>query len=233
MLTANAAKLVEKEYRKRHPRKGVPLWLAILLVPLWLCVGAFAALSLKALFCQSSHEYQEMALAAGLLVGIFLFCFIPLQPIYVIGHELTHWLAAKIIFHKTGEIKLKWNRGYIEIIEPNGFIALAPYWVPFYFMLSACIVAFVMALWRDVLTARALQGVFLWLGLMYAYHVALTAKALKHGQKDLEYCGKFLSWCIILSMNLVTVFIAFAIANQSPLRALAIPGKIVVDVFHW
>ena len=102
-------------------------------------------------------------LAAGGALGLMLFGVSPLRPLYVIGHELTHWLAAKITFRKTGEIKLKWNQGYIEIIEPNGFIALAPYWVPFYFMLSACIVAFVMALWRDVLTARALQGVFLWL----------------------------------------------------------------------
>lgn len=226
MLTANAVKSVEKQYRKRHVRKGFPWWQVILLVPFWLCVGAFAAMCLKSLLFQSSHDNLEVFLAAGVAFGMLLFSFIPLQPIYVIGHELTHWLAAKITFHKTGKIKLKWNHGCIEIIDPNGFIALAPYWVPFFFLLSACIAAFVMAMWGNRMTMHARQGTACWLGLMYAYHIALTIRALRCGQKDMEYCGKFLSWCIIVSMNLVTAFLAFAVASSDPLNAFAIPWRL-------
>lgn len=232
MLTANAAKLVEKEYRKRHPRKGFPWWAVILCAPVWWCVGAFAACCLLELLFQTSHDSLDAVLAVGFGLGLVLFRYVPLRPIYVIGHELSHWLAAKITFHKTGKIKLKWSEGYIEIIDPNGFIALAPYWIPFYFMLSACIMAFVMAMWGDAVTLRAQQGMFFWLGLTYAYHIALTIRAVRHGQKDFEYCGRFLSWCIIVSMNLVTAFIAFAVANPAPMEALAIPWHLLKNIIR-
>ncbi|GEM_PF-5330976 len=212
MITENAAKLAEKEYRRRHPRMGFPWWAQVFLVPFWLAVSV---VSVWAIWWQLRMCWQTprvIAFAIGFVAGSLLFSVLPLLPMYVFGHEMTHWLAAKATFHKTGKFRMGATKGFIEIPEPTGFIALAPYFVPFYFLLSACVVAFLAVV---LPTAPELLWLIAadWLGMTYAYHLVLSLKALQHGQRDLEFCGKFLSVCIILAGNLVVIAAWLAATN--------------------
>ena len=92
----------------------------------------------------------------------------------------------------------------VEVADPNGAIILAPYCVPLYFLLALGVLAFctlVRPAWAS--DARFLTGGAVALGLCYAYHLALTARALWHGQSDLRHCGAFLSLLFILGCNLL------------------------------
>ena len=204
MLTEKAAKLAEKEYRRRHPRKGFPWWAQVFLVPFWLAVAAAAAYASYLALRQCWNSPRAYAFAFGFCTGGLFFLALPLRKVYVFGHEMTHWLAAKATLHQTGKFQLGPTKGYIEIPEPTGFIALAPYFIPFYFLLTASITAFLAA-------AIPAPPEILWLaaadilGITYAYHAILSIMALSRAQKDLEICGQFLSLCIILAGNLFVI----------------------------
>lgn len=220
MITENAAKLAEKEYRRRHPRMGFPWWALVFLVPFWLAVSVAAGAVIWLQLRNCWQTPRAYAFAIGLVTGSVLFAAFPMLPIYVFGHEMTHWLAAKATFHKTGKFQMGAAKGYMEIPEPTGFIALAPYFIPFYFLLLACVVAF-------LAVALSEAPEMLWLiaadclGMTYAYHLVLSAKAIKRGQKDLEFCGKFLSGCIILAGNLVILAAAAWLFHQAAHQPIA------------
>lgn len=227
MLTEKAAKLAEQEYRKRRPHQGYPWWAQLLLIPLWWCVIFLAGFALWNLPMRFLNTSAGWAFLGGAAFGVMVFPHLPMRAIYVFGHEMTHWLAAKLTFHETGKIHLGMTKGYVEVMGSSGFIALAPYFVPFYFLLSGCLMAFTAQVWRPT-PATFWLGSFGWLGITYAYHVVLTWIALKNGQKDLEYCGKFLSWCIILAGNLIFLFLTLLIASPKPLASL----KSIVEAFQ-
>ncbi len=143
---------------------------------------------------------------AAFAAGLVLFSFLPLKPIYILGHELTHWLTAKLFRRRTGAFHWGLQSGSIAVDAPNGAIILAPYCIPFYFLLALGILAFCTLL-RPAWAAdsRFLMGAAVLLGLCYAYHLALTARALWHGQSDLRHCGVPLSLLFILGFNLLVV----------------------------
>ena len=143
---------------------------------------------------------------AALAAGLVLFGFLPLKPLYVLGHELTHWLAAKLFRRPTGAFHWGLQSGSVAVAAPNGAIILAPYCIPFYFLLALGVLAFC-TLVRPAWAAdtRFQAGAALLLGLCYAYHLALTARALWHGQSDLRHCGVLLSLVFIIGCNLLVV----------------------------
>ena len=51
--------------------------------------------------------------------------------LYVFGHELTHWLTARLFRRRTGAFHVGGDRGYVMVERPNVWITLAPYFVPF------------------------------------------------------------------------------------------------------
>lgn len=119
---------------------------------------------------------------------------------YVLGHELTHALAAWGLGGKVFGMKVAEDGGHVDLSHSNWFIALAPYCIPLY----VCLVAFG---YRVVLWLRPeanLEALFLGLmGVSIAFHLLLTWDALTETtQPDLKAAGGVVfSWSVIAAAN--------------------------------
>ena len=228
MLTAKAARLARRELGRRLPRRGgVPWPWAILGGLFWLGIALWLGASLWRM--PKGHLLWGpwgWCLLGGLGAGMVFFSLCPLRPLYVFGHELTHWLAAKATFHRTGAFRLGLSRGSVEIEGSSGLVALAPYVCPLYLLLLGGVLAFLSLLplsfppWLPLLGAVAL-------GLCLAYHWVLTAMALLRGQKDLEVWGRALSATFILAGNLAVLLAALALASPRPALLWEIPWALL------
>lgn len=123
---------------------------------------------------------------------------------YVLGHELTHALAAWALGANVYGIKVSETGGHVDLSRSNAFIALAPYCVPLYVCLVA--LGYRLALWAR----PGFGGEALFLGLMgaaLAFHLLLTWDALTQAsQPDLKAAGGALfSWSVIAAVNGVVV----------------------------
>ena len=155
--------------------------------------------------------------AAGLLIFIFVNKFIPL---YVFGHELAHWIFAKLFLRETGKFKVGRDGGAVEIKNPNLWISLAPYfyptftvfWVPFWFLFK----------YLDDRYPYSLSIYFVILAITWAYHVAMTAYALKFEQSDIEKYGRPISFTLILFINLFVIFIFLSMFTDNAIVACTI-----------
>lgn len=133
--------------------------------------------------------------------------------LYVFGHELTHWLAAKLYRRRTGRFRVGPGGGSVEVENPNTVILLAPYIVPVYSLALIGIYgiarAFVDPLprWGGVVFCALL-------GATYAFHLVLTVLALKAGQQDLMHFGPIYSLGVILLGNVLLMFIALVVIGR-------------------
>ncbi|MDX6769004.1 MAG: hypothetical protein SF051_05690 [Elusimicrobiota bacterium] len=125
---------------------------------------------------------------------------------YVLGHEMTHALAAWALGGSVYGIKVAEDGGHVDLSHSNAFIALAPYCVPLY--------VFAVALgYRAVLWLRPdFAGEALFLGLMgaaLAFHLLLTWDALTQStQPDLKAAGGVVfSWAVIAAVNGAVVLV--------------------------
>ena len=161
--------------------------------------------------------------AAGLLIFIFINKFI---PVYVFGHELAHWIFAKLFLRETGKFKVGKEGGAVEIKNPNLWIALAPYfyptftvlWIPFWFLFKHF----------DDRYPYSLSIYFVILSITWAYHVAMTAYALKFEQSDLQRYGKPLSLSVIIFVNMTIIFSFLALFTTGIVRGFTILKEISV-----
>lgn len=138
--------------------------------------------------------------------------------LYVFGHELTHFLAAKLFRRRTGKFTVRGSSGSVAVERPNIWISLAPYFIPIYTLLWIGLYG----LWQFSLPT---SPKFVWLvfntgvGVTYSYHVCLTIKALKREQNDLQRYGRLFSISVILLANMLLLFggttIAFSAWQQS------------------
>lgn len=233
MLPAAAKKYAERELRRRlencGPRKGVRWYWAILAgVPLLLlsAVLLYCAFALPHTGALGSVAVRWFC--GGFAAGGVIFSIWRLPGIYVFGHELTHWLAAKCLFHKTGRLQLSWRSGRIEVPEPNTAIILAPYCLPIYFILSAGLTAFITLVWPAAPQLFQLAAA-VWLGLCYSYHIVLTIVALTRAQEDLTYCGIPLSWALILFCNLLFFYVVMVFVSGQWQAGWRLPISCISD----
>lgn len=200
-------------HRRLHP---VAAWTAAVMLFLLSAVLLIAGIFEIAAHIQAGRLSSPWAWFGGaLLAGLLCFCRYPLAPVYVFGHEMTHFLAAKLMGRRTGRVRLSWSNGYVEVPQPNAAIILSPYIFPFYLFLSAGLMGLVcLPLPPTLWPAAWKNGSALWLGLCAAYHIVLTLRALSRTQSDLEHCGRPLSLALILSGNLLAAWCAWWIALQ-------------------
>lgn len=162
------------------------------------------------------------AAGIGLCSGIILFTFVcRLSVMYVIGHEFTHWLAAKFFLRKTGDFRVGTNGGSVAVERPNIWIALAPYFLPVYTLIWIGLYG-LYCFWLSVAGNASLPraGVDLsrlfaaGTGFTYAFHLVMTAHALRREQADLRLYGRLLSLALITCMNMAILFLAVLIAGR-------------------
>ena len=132
--------------------------------------------------------------------------------LYVFGHELTHWLAAKCFFRQTEGFRVSGESGSVAVERPNVWIVLTPYFVPIYTLVWVGLYG-VVRFWHGAMNGHALHVFYAGLGVTYAFHTALTAHALGREQKDLTLYGRFFSLSLILCCNAALLFAALALAG--------------------
>ena len=151
---------------------------------------------------------------AGCLAGLFTFKFLyRFEPIYVFGHELAHWLAAKICGRRTGKLSLGLKSGSVEVEKPNTFILLAPYFFP---TLTVAILPlyFLLPLLKHQQQATV---IFTFLcGSTFAHHLYMNARLImKTKQSDFDKPGHFYSACLLSYINTLIIFTVFIFFTPS------------------
>ena len=123
--------------------------------------------------------------------------------VYVAGHELTHWVVAKLFLRSTGGLRLGKSQGSVQVERPNVWIVLAPYFLPIYMVLWIVLVK-IASYW--IPDRKLFLPLYLGIGVTYAYHVVTTILALSRNQSDLKIYGNVCSACLIILMNIIVLF---------------------------
>ncbi len=147
----------------------------------------------------------------GLAVGFILFAAIsPMMPMYVLGHEFTHWLIAKLFGRRTGRFRVGGDNGSVQVSNPNIWICLGPYFVPIYTLAWVLLWSLLHVWYKPSWFPEAL---FLNIGFSYAFHCVLTVKVLRSGQSDLEHYGHLFSMLLIIAVNLAVLYFVVALLS--------------------
>ena len=145
-------------------------------------------------------------------VGVFLFRWRKFSPVYVFGHEMTHWIVAKLFLKETGKFRVGMTKGSVEIADGNVWITLAPYIVPFYVLLAMGVFGLSQVFLYPSPPWAALAFVIC-AGLGYAYHCVLTVYAIGLSQSDLKVYGEFFSLSLIIAGNVLFLLLVLLLSN--------------------
>ena len=125
--------------------------------------------------------------------------------IYVLGHELTHAIAAKMCLGKVQSLRIDLDGGYVETDADNLFIALSPYFVPFW-----------MCCWMLILWGINLIYPFpqweSWFyagsGFWWSFHLYWTVWVIPREQPDMLENGLMFSLLLIMVLNIAILLAA-------------------------
>lgn len=176
----------------------------ILLLPL--CYSLFLLLvfifkNIK--YFTGSVQYFFIGCLLYLLIHILLY-----KPIklYVIGHELLHAISAYICGANIKKIKFCKNSGSINVDKVNTFIALSPYFFPFYSVVVILFWIIIKVLFRFNLSWEIFM---FFLGFTLMFHLVLTVYAIFLGQQDLQISGWLFSIVLIFIVNCFILIVIF------------------------
>ena len=188
--------------------------LKLILSLVFLFLSWITFLSFQSLDIELKNNHSNLALAGSLSFGLCLFGFIiDLKRTYVFAHEFAHWFFAKLCFRKTGKFNIGKNGGSVEIQNPNLLITLAPYFFPTYTFFWLPSYFFFKYLFRP--TDWNMPIFFTGIGLSFAFHLAMTIKALRQEQSDLKRYGLPLSSTTILLSNLLIIYFSLHLIQLS------------------
>jgi hypothetical protein len=207
-----------------------------------LLLPACAALTLTAwrltrrlsLAPQALTDRTLWAFAAGYALWLAVFVFLP-KPMrtYVLGHELTHALWALMMGARVGGLRVKKTGGEVRTSKTNWFIALAPYFFPFYAMLFLASFFLVHAIWN---LERFMGVLFLLVGLGWSFHVTFTLMMLlTTKQPDVQSQGALFSAVVIYGMNLLAMLLMVAALSHTVTFATLASslGNNLVTAYGW
>lgn len=119
--------------------------------------------------------------------------------VYVVGHELTHALAALMCFGRVVNVSVDIEGGYVDTDKDNLFISLSPYFVPLWMLLwLGCFYVLSWLCPFDSCMAWFYAGFGFW----WAFHVYWTLWVIPREQPDLLENGVVLSFMIIMLANI-------------------------------
>jgi len=151
-----------------------------------------------------THRYFLIGIIAYLIVHAVIF-----KPayLYIFGHELMHVLATWISGGKVTSFRVSSQGGSVGTTKSNFFIALAPYFFPFY----TIVVAVLFFVLKKAFGSELPYNIFLFLiGFTLCFHILLTIDFLKIRQSDLLHAGHFFSICLIYIINILIVGLIFS-----------------------
>lgn len=119
--------------------------------------------------------------------------------VYVLGHELTHAIAAKLCMGKVRKLKIDINGGYVETDADNLFIALSPYFVPLW------MICWLLVLW-GINFVHPFPEWEAWFysggGFWWSFHLYWTLWVIPREQPDMLENGLLFSLLLIMIMNI-------------------------------
>jgi hypothetical protein len=178
---------------------GVLLW------PLAGCLGyALLKIGWQLPWWQGSLLWFAGGFAAYLIVQALFW-----KPLffYVMGHELTHALAALLHGGQVDDLRVSTKGGQVKVNVSNFLVSLAPYFFPLYTAGAALIYVIAAEPYRPWFVAV--------IGFTLAFHFALTLYSLKQHQSDLEEVGWLFAIPFIAAVNvIVTVLVLRLVAPQ-------------------
>lgn len=184
----------------------MPKWakfiIAILLLPV--CVGAGRTLWMVMRACGGA-DLTLVPILAGAACWVVVYLLLP-KPmwLYVLGHELTHALWVWLFGGTVKKFKAAAAGGHVIVDKSNFLIALAPYFFPLYAVLVVAVFAVGHLIWG---WKNLLAWFHLLVGAAYAFHVTLTAQALKTRQSDITSQGHLFSAVVIFLGNILVLLI--------------------------
>ena len=152
---------------------------------------------------------------------------------YVLGHELTHALAAWTSGGKVFAIHVEEKGGHVDLSHSSAFIALAPYCAPFHAVLV--VVGYRLLLWLKP-EAQAEALFLLLMGAALAFHALMTWETLTQvKQPDLAHAGgSVFSFALIgLANGLVVLLLLKALFPESVVLAAALKAAALGAWWFW
>jgi len=137
-----------------------------------------------------------------------------LLPVYVFGHEFTHYIFVLICYGKVSEFQASKDGGYIIANRANILVSLSPYIVPLW-ALAIALIHGVLSLFLDL---SALHSTFFALYVAtWIFNIFWTIWMIPLGQSDLSSNGTFFSLTLIYLSNtlLLSVLLEFTRATPS------------------
>ena len=167
---------------------------AVLLWPLAGCLGyALLKLAWNVPWFTGGNPTWFLAGFASYLVVQALFW----RPLflYVMGHELTHALAAVLHGGQADDLRVSTKGGMVKVNVNNFLVNLAPYFFPIYTAAVALIYVIAADPYKPWLVAL--------IGFTLAFHFALTAYSLKQHQSDITEVGWLFALPFIACINIL------------------------------
>ena len=207
----------------------------LLSIPLYICsiflIHAFSRLNYSA-----GETAVFTALLSGFAAGLLLFTFISrFTKFYIFGHELAHWIFAKLFMRETQNFSVGKDGGAVQVKDPNIWISLAPYFYPTFTILWVPTWFAFKYFEKDFkYSPHIFFGI---LAFTWSYHFVLTLYALKFEQSDLKRYGKPISFALIMFINLFIIFIFLSLFTDNPLQACKIYWQVgyedSVNTFYY
>lgn len=132
---------------------------------------------------------------------------------YVMGHELTHALAAVLQGGRADDLHVSTKGGKVRVNRSNFVVNLAPYFFPLY-TAGACLV------WA-VAAPRFSPALAALVGFTLAFHFALTLFSLKQHQSDIAEVGWFFAIPLILALNVLICVLVLRLMAPGPVSLRA------------
>lgn len=120
--------------------------------------------------------------------------------LYVLGHELTHAVFVYLCLGRVSGFQVGLEGGHIVTNKSNLLIALSPYFVPFWSVVSVGALAAIT--WFFPFRGQE-HLLFAILGATWSFHIFWTLWIIPRDQPDLKENGTFLSLTVIYLINIL------------------------------
>jgi hypothetical protein len=197
--------------------------LAVMLLPMcwvtsWTFLSRFSHAAVDQDFWKTA-EFWYFATGAMVMVGWFWSGLLQrfFLYLYVLGHELTHAVFVVLFRGKISDFHVSTEGGYITTNKTNLVIALSPYFVPFWAVVSVALYAVLR--YSVGFSPDWDRALYLMMGGTWTFHMVWTLWMIPREQPDLRENGTFLSLVVIYLANILVLVALLCIAAESPLES--------------
>ncbi len=131
--------------------------------------------------------------------------------LYVLGHELTHAVFVLLCLGKVSGFRVGLDGGHVVTNKSNLLIALSPYFVPFWSLVTVGLLAAITSFFPFPGQEHALFAI---LGSTWSFHIFWTLWIIPRDQPDLKENGTFLSLNIIYIANIILLSGLLCLASR-------------------